>query len=229
MLAPNPTPPENPPPAQPKNNKLALVWPRYKTLLLLGGGFFVLIIIFLIAALLTKPKPAEKPIPSTNPDQQLSKAKSEQEEASAAAAQKATPSYKLQQAYDEVIGAESLKRNLVLDETGKATIEYTIASKDGQAIIKTTFENFADLAVRIFNIQEINYLKVSTYATKFIDSLGQPNAIALTLEITKEKSDQINWAIKKYSYRDYPSTLTSQYYINPGLTKDYKALVGDNN
>ncbi len=139
-----------------------------------------------------------------------------------------SPINQLQSAYTDVIGSESLKRRLEIDSAGIATIEYTIPSSDGQSIIKTSYENFADFSLKVFNIESIKRLNVTTYATKFTDEFGQPNQPALKMQVTKETSDKINWPLKKFSYADYASILDS-HELNTLLQKDYDTLVKKKN
>lgn len=204
---------------------------KYRLLAIISTASILILLIIAASVVLLNSKDSTsetlraESIPETNPEESLQKAQQQQQQSSAAAAEKETPLYRLQEAYDLVVGADNLKRKLEIDASKTATIHYTIASKNGQTIIKTSFENFADLSVKVFNITDIKRLNIATYATKFIDEFGQPNVVALQLEITKEKSDLINWAIKKYSYEDYKTSLTDKYFLNPELEKDYKQLI----
>lgn len=157
----------------------------------------------------------------SNSDNAVEKEQQRLKDASAAAQVKSNPINQLQTLYDDVIGGN--KRTLTIDGSGTALIEYEIASTDGQTIIKTSYENFADLSQRTFNINSIKRLTVISFANKFIDKFGQPNIFALKLSISKETNDKINWSVKKYSYVDYV-TLLDSHEINPDLTKDYKTL-----
>lgn len=196
------------------------------TLAVVGIAIFVfLIFIVLLFNFLFSSK---KPISSTTQTQiqadKVAKEKEKQIEASRSAAEKQLPINQLQKAYDDVIGSDSSKRTLNLDENGIASIEYEIASSDGQVILKTTYENFADLAVRVFNISTIVNLKVTTFANRFTDKFGNPDVFAVKLEITKDTNSKINWPLKKFTYADY-ATILDAHEINSDLQKDYKSLI----
>ncbi len=143
--------------------------------------------------------------------------------ASEAAAAKQVPINQLQQAYSDSVGSDSSKRILTIDADGVAVIEYEIASKDGQIILKTSYENFADLSARVFNIPTIKRLNVTTYANKFTDTFGKPNVFTLKMQLTKETNSKINWSVKKYAYVDY-ATILDLHELNPDLSKDYLNL-----
>lgn len=196
-----------------------------KLLFALSGGVLFLLILAIIIILSPKPKKVEpSKIATTNPQQALENARKQREEASRAAQEAAKPINRLQKAYDEVVGSNSLKKKLTLDESGLATIDYVIVSNDGQVILKKSFENFAELAIRAFNINEVNKLSVSSYATKFADQYGQPNVVAVKLEINRETNNKINWPVKKFVYKDY-ATIVNLQEINNLLSKDYQALL----
>lgn len=163
-------------------------------------------------------------IEKTDPAKALEKSQKEKEEASKSAQEAAKPLNRLQKAFDEIIGSNSLKKKLTLDQDGLATIDYVISSTDGIFIIKTSYENFADFAIKVFNIPEVQKLSISAYATKFVDQYGQPNQVALKLSITRETNEKVNWAVKKYAYKDYPTILTS-HEVSPSLAKDYQVLI----
>lgn len=165
---------------------------------------------------------------STNTADLVEKERQRQIAASEAAIRQQKPINQLQKAYDDIVGSDSSKRTLTIDTNGTALIEYEIASTNGQIILKTSYENFADLASRVFNIPTISRLNVTTYANKFTDSFGKPNVFAVKLQLTKETNSQINWSLKKYAYGDYATILTL-HEINPDLTKDYKSLTKKNN
>ncbi len=135
-----------------------------------------------------------------------------------------TPYSQLQSAYTAVVGSDDVKKTLTLDASGVATIDYTITSVDGTTIIKTSYENFADLASRVFNIPGVERLNVTTYATRFNDQFGQPDQAALKLQITKTTSNKINWPLKKFSYKDY-AVILDYHELNSLLQKDYEKLI----
>ena len=192
------------------------------------SGAVVLLLFLLVLIIALIPKSASdyhKPTTSTNPDQALKNAQEAKQQASQAAQEAAIPINQLQKAYDDVIGSNSLKKTLTLDDSGLATINYVISSTDGVFIIKTSYENFADLAGRVFNIASVKKLSVSSYATKFVDQFGQPNQVALKLEVIRATNDKINWSVKKYSYKDY-ATILDTHQINSLLDNDYKQIIG---
>jgi hypothetical protein len=190
----------------------------------LVGFVVIFILIATIAFLNTTKEPLNSPGKS-DPQGALEREKREREEASRSAQEAAKPLNRLQKAYDEVIGSNSLKKKLTFDDqTGLAVIDYVISSNDGTFIIKTSYENFADLATKVFNTPEILKLSVSSYATKFVDQLGQPNQVTMKLEITRETNEKVNWAVKKYAYKDYPTILTT-HEVSPIVDKEYQQLI----
>lgn len=210
----------------PKNNLLQTIKtlpPLTLAVVAIAIFVFLAFVLMLVSFLLG----ANKNPNSNNQNQtqvdKVAQEKEKQLEASRAAALKQIPINQLQQAYIDVVGSDSSKRTLTLDEAGVATIEYEISSTDGQVILKTSFENFADLAVRVFNIPTITRLNVTTYANRFTDKFGKPNVFAVKLQITKDTNSKINWPIKKFAYADYASILDLQE-INSDLQKDYIAL-----
>ena len=191
---------------------------------LAGVVVFTLILVLIFTFILKNSTETNKPIKESDPAKALEKSKRDKEEASKSAQEAAKPLNRLQKAYDEIIGSDSLKKKLTLDEKGLATIDYVISSTDGTYIIKTSYENFADFAIKVFNIPEVQKLSISSYATKFVDKYGQPNQVALKLSITKETNGKVNWAVKRYAYKDYPTILTT-HEISPYLSKDYQSLI----
>jgi len=198
-------------------------------LLTIGSLILLFFLLLFSVSLLLSPSSQEikKPTPKTDPEKALEKTKQEKEEASRSAEEAAKPLNRIKTAYNEIIGSDSLKKRLTLDEGGVATIDYIISSTDGIFIIKTSYENFAELAIRIFNIPEVTKLSVSSYATKFIDQYGQPNQVAVVLEVNRETNSKINWAVKKYSYKDYAKIL-NRHEINQLLNKDYQKILKEN-
>ncbi len=224
--SPNPNLPEVPFPNQKKLSflerikSLSLVTKLIATLV----GFIILIFIaFIILSLGSKSNKIKNNNQVPTSTDSVAAERKRQIAASAAASKQQEPINQLQNAYDAVVGSDSSKRTLTIDSSGTAIIEYEIASTDGQLILKTSFENFADLATRVFNIPTILRLNVTTYANKFTDSYGTPNVYAVKLQITKDTNAKINWSLKKYAYGDYAKLLTLED-INPALSKDYKAL-----
>ncbi len=216
----NPKFDQNTPPEQIKKSKLQ----RLVILVILGSLTTILLFLILLTFLPRNSTEPNNPIGKTDPDKALEKSRKEKEEASQSAQEAAKPLNRLQKAFDEIIGSNSLKKKLTFDENGVATIDYVISSNDATFIIKTSYENFADFAVKVFNIEEVKKLSVSSYATKFVDQLGKPNQVALKLEITSERNTEVNWAVKKYAYKDYPTILTT-HEINTSLSKEYQALL----
>ncbi len=182
---------------------------------------FLILILFLASQTSRK---TSKTIQESDPKKALEKSQKEKEEASRSATEAAKPLNRLQKAFDEIIGSNSLKKNLTINSSGLAEIAYVISSTDGTFIIKTSYENFADFATKVFNISDVQKLSISSYTTKFVDQYGQPNQVALKLEITRETNDKVNWAVKKYAYKDYPTILTT-HQINSNLSKDYENLL----
>lgn len=200
-----------------------------KKIAFFGGGFLLIFIVLItIISLYNSNRKPTSEIPETNPSLEIDKAKEEAERKEQEELSSSTPINKLQSAYTDVIGSNSLKRKLEIDASGIATIEYTIPSSDGQTIIKTSYENFADLAVKVFNIESIKRLSVTTFATKFTDEFGQPNQSALKMQVTKETSDKVNWPLKKFAYTDYV-TILDFHELNPLLQKDYDTLTKKKN
>jgi len=200
---------------------------KQQRLLLLGALSFSLVIVLLALVVATLPKVSSdpsKPIGQTDPEKALEKSEQEKQEASKSAQEAAKPINRLQEAFDDIIGSNSLKKKLAFDDTGLATVDYVISSNDGIFIIKTSYENFADFATKVFTITEVQKLSVSSYATKFVDQFGQPNQVALKLEITRETNSKVNWAVKKYAYKDYPTILTT-HELSTSLSKDYQRML----
>ena len=190
----------------------------------LGGIFLVILVLIIsIVAFANSLNKTENSIPETNPQEILDEAKKQQAEKQQKEASASTPINQLQSAYSDVIGSNSVKRKLEINDLGVATIEYTIPSSDGQTVIKTSYENFADFAIKVFNISTVTRLNVTTYATKFTDKFGQPDQAALKLQVTRQTSAKINWPLKKFSYKDY-ATILDFHELNPLLQKDYENL-----
>lgn len=190
----------------------------------LGGIFLVILILIIsVASFVNSLNKSENSIPETNPQETLNEAKKQQAEKQQKEASASTPINLLQSAYTDVIGSDSVKRKLEISDSGIATIEYTIPSSDGQTVIKTSYENFADFAIKVFNISTVTRLNVTTYATKFTDKFGQPDQPALKLQVTRQTSAKINWPLKKFSYKDY-ATILDFHELNPLLEKDYENL-----
>lgn len=190
-----------------------------------SGGVFLIVLILIITciALVQGISKNKSSIPETNPQQTLEETKKQQAEEQQKEASASTPINQLQSAYTDVVGSDSVKRKLELDSQGVATIEYTIPSSDGQTIIKTSYENFADFAIKVFNITTVTRLNITTYATKYTDKFGQPDQAALKLQVSKTTSAKINWPLKKFSYKDY-ATILDFHELNPLLQKDYTTL-----
>lgn len=185
--------------------------------------FLLLTFLVLLVLFLTNNQSEQSKSVSTTKVDAVEKERDRQNVASQTALEQLEPINQLEKAYDDSVGSDSSKRSLGIDTDGNAIIEYEISSKDGQLILKTSYENFADLAKRVFNIPTIKRLNVTTYANKFTDPFGKPNVFALKLQLTKETNSKINWSIKKYSYANY-ATILDLHEMNPDLTKDYKAL-----
>lgn len=190
----------------------------------LAFSLFVLLVIFYFLAAQDSKKTETKNTGANLVETERQRQRS----ASESAVEQQQPQNQLAKAYDAVVGSDSSKRTLNLDSSGIATIEYEIASIDGQLILKTSYENFADLASRVFNIDSLKRLNVTTYANKFTDTFGKPNIFAVKLQVTKETNSKINWSIKKYAYADF-ATILDYHEINPGLEKDYKTLTRKSN
>ena len=188
-----------------------------------GITALTLILVLIFSLVLKNLTESNNPIKESDPIGALEKSKKEKEEASKSAQEAAKPLNRLQKAYDEIIGSNSLKKKLTLDQNGLATVDYVISSNDGVFIIKTSYENFADFATKVFNIAEVQKLSISSYATKFVNQYGQPNQVALRLEITRDTNEKVNWAVKKYAYKDYPTILTT-HELSSYLSKDYQLL-----
>lgn len=213
--------------------KKALIFGKERSLpqkLALFGGLFIAVLTLLILtlALLQSAKISPDQIPNTSPEEEILDAKKEVERRKREEASASIPINQLQNIYEKVIGSNSVKKTLEINSSGVATIGYTITSVDGQTIIKTSYENFADLAVRVFNIPTITRLNVTTYANKLTDQFGQPNQTALKMQLTRETNGKINWPIKKFAYSDY-LTILDLHEINPLLQKDYDTLTKKRN
>lgn len=195
------------------------------TLVILGSGAFLvlLLLIMLIGFIAASSNKISNEKQAKIEADQVEKERLRQLEASQAAAKRKNPINQLQKAYDGVVGTNTSKRNLTIDSNGTAIVEYEISSTDGQIILKTSYENFAELAKRVFNIETIKRLNVTTYANKFTDKFGKPNVFAVKTQVTKETNEKINWSVKKYSYIDY-ATILDLHELNTDLTKDYKSL-----
>lgn len=183
----------------------------------------ILLIILMAVLALATPKDKDNSIPETNPEEEISQAKQQETEREQKEASSSSPINQLQKAYTDVIGSDSVKKTLSIDSSGVVTLEYTVPSSDGQVVIKTSYENFADLANKIFNIPTVTRLNVTTYANKFTDKFGQPDQPALKLQVTKATSSKINWPLKKFSYVDY-QTILDFHELNSLLQKDYETL-----
>lgn len=211
------TPPVNTPANKLTNSKNLLF-------LVIGAFAFLLFVILIIIFAQSTQNKTQSPS-NTDSQSDLSKAKKAEQQKSQSDEEKNLPVNRLQQAYSDVVGSESYKKAMTLDaSTGIATIDYTIPSSDGTVIIKTSYENFADLAVKIFNIDGVTRLNVSTYAAKFTDQYGSPNQVALKMQLTKTTNSKINWPLKKFSYKDY-ATFLDVNEINLALNKEYTALI----
>ena len=190
----------------------------------LGGAVLIILILTISGvALVQSLGKDETSIPETDPQQTLDQTKKQQAEKQQKEASASNPINQLQSAYTDIIGSDSVKRKLELDNAGVATIEYTIPSSEGQTVIKTSYENFADFALKVFNISTVTRLNITTYATKFTDKFGQPDQAALKLQVSRETSAKINWPLKKFSYKDY-ATILDFHELNPLLQKDYENL-----
>lgn len=198
-------------------------------LILIGISVFLIIILLIVAFSVGGTQKSNQTTATDSSQSDINKAKQTQQDLDQAAKNKSLPINQIQQAYTDIVGSESYKKTLTLDTTtGITTINYIIPSTDGPTIIKTSYENFADLAARIFNIPSVTRLNVSTYATKFTDNYGTPNQVALTMQITKATNDKVNWSVKKYSYKDY-ATILDVHQLNTALAKDYKELTKTTN
>ncbi len=215
-------PAQTPTPPKPKFSFKSLSLPL--KVAFLGGAFLVvLIVIISIIAIVNGLNKDKKLTPETNPQETLEQTKKQQAEKQQKEASASTPINQLQSAYTDVIGSDSVKRKLEINDSGVATIEYTIPSSEGQTVIKTSYENFADFAIKVFNISTVTRLNVTTYATKFTDKFGQPDQAALKLQVSRATSAKINWPLKKFSYKDY-ATILDFHELNPLLQKDYETL-----
>ncbi len=197
--------------------------PLLQKVALFGGLFIFLLIILVSVLVLANGNANKKAVPQTNPEEEINEAKKEQAEKAQKEASASTPANQIQSAYSDVIGSDNVKKTLQIDSLGVVTIEYTIASSDGQTVIKTSYENFADLASKIFNIPSATELNVTTYATKFTDKFGQPDQPALKMQITRTTNAKVNWPLKKFSYVNY-ATILDFHELNPLLQKDYETL-----
>lgn len=189
-----------------------------------GASFIVILVLLILVLVVFQTKQNnENQIPNSDPDKELQEAKKQTAEKKINEASASVPINQLQAAYQDVIGSNSVKRNLGINSKGVANIEYTIPSVDGQTVIKVSYENFADLAAKIFNIPTVTRLNVTTYATKFTDQFGQPDQAAIKMQVSKETSAKINWPLKKFAYKDY-ATILDLHEINSLLQKDYETL-----
>lgn len=184
---------------------------------------FVLFSILVFALVSALNKPAVPPLPETTPQTNIDLQKQKQLEASAAAEKAKTPQAQLTKAYNEIVGAPDFLKEITLVD-GLASISYTINSKDNLTILTTGYQNFADFADRVFNIKEVARLRLIVYATGIIDAQGQSSTPAMKLEISRSKSEKINWQQNKYRYDTYPDNLEVNE-INPALKKEYDPLV----
>lgn len=190
--------------------------------------FIFVLLIFLFSVLIQSlQKPPAPKIPETDPTSSIELEKKRQREASEAAERAKTPQAQLTKAYNDIVGSPDFLKGITF-EKGQGTIRYVINSKDNNTILTTGYQNFADFADRSFNIKELNKLSLIIYATGIVDSQGQTTTPAMTLEISRAKSEQVNWQINKFRYPTYPENLEVNK-IHPSLQREYETLVKKNN
>lgn len=176
--------------------------------------------ISLIKAFQSPPQPT---IPTTNPTDTINAEKQKAAEAASTSAAANTPQGKLLNAYNDIVGSPDFLKEITFNN-GNGVISYTINSKDTKTILTTGYQNFADFANRVFNIQELNDFRLVVYATGIVDSQGQTATPAMTLEISRAKNNNVDWNVNKFRYSTYQQNLDVNQ-INPLLTKDYNNLI----
>lgn len=107
------------------------------------AAFLLLTFLVLLVLFLTNNQSEKSKSVSTTKVDAVEKERDRQNVASQTALEQLEPINQLEKAYDDSVGSDSSKRSLGIDTDGNAIIEYEIASKDGQLILKTSYENFA--------------------------------------------------------------------------------------
>jgi len=191
-------------------------------------GLAAIVLVFVLAGsvrLITKAleKPPVRQIPQTDSERAIDLEKKRAEEASRAAEAAQTPQAQLTTAYKDIVGSTDFLRSISF-EGGLGTISYTINSSDNNIVLTTGYQNFADFASRVFNIPELKRFRTVVYTTALVDSQGQAKEAAMTLEISREKAEKVNWQINKFRYETFPANLDVNK-IHPSFEKEYEALV----
>ncbi|OGY29264.1 MAG: hypothetical protein A3F35_00725 [Candidatus Woykebacteria bacterium RIFCSPHIGHO2_12_FULL_45_10] len=182
-------------------------------------------LVIITARLLQKPTPPT--ISETDSQTAIKLERERLQQASAAAAAAKQPVAKLTKAYEDIVGSKDFLRDISFKD-GVGTIQYIVNSKDYTTILLTGYQNFADFSSSVFTaIAELGKLHVVIYATGFVDTQGQANTPAMTLEISRKKNEQINWQNNKYRYETYQTNLDVNS-INPAMKKEYDDLVKKN-